>query len=224
MRGVSRSKNPSAREGVLRTVATLSREGAFKAKNANTSHTDNICQTDKKAICHTKALAEVSQKANKNRDISGFALNMTKFNRHCETSAGSRGNPQHNTNKIDCHEVALATSRNDGSVKSCNDRISPSIAKSQTSYSPSLAEGARGWVSLDSTAVIVGNDKENSVIASKSQDLRGNLSYNTKKVDCHALDSAKMQNLIARNDGSINSFNDKKTHPQTPSAREGAKG
>ena len=100
-------QTPSAREGALRSVATLSNEGVFKAKNANTSHTDNICQTDKKAICHTEALAEVSQnatklcntersevsqKANKNRDISGFALNMTKFNRHCETSAGIRGN------------------------------------------------------------------------------------------------------------------------------------
>ena len=113
-------QTPSAREGALRSVATLSNEGVFKAKNANTSHTDNICQTDKKAICHTEALAEVSQnatklcntersevsqKANKNRDISGFALNMTKFNRHCETSAGSRGNPQYKTNKIDCHEI-----------------------------------------------------------------------------------------------------------------------
>ena len=61
-----------------------------------------------------------------------------------------------------------------------------------------------------------------AVIASERSE-RGNLSYNTKKVDCHALDSAKMQNLIARNDGSINSFNDKKTHPQTPLVlREGA--
>ncbi|MGX3044971.1 hypothetical protein [Helicobacter sp. T3_23-1056] len=63
--------------------------------------------------CHTKQ-SEVSQNVDKNRDISGFALNMTKNSnqtkiyRHCETSAGSRGNPQCNTESIDCH-ASLAT-------------------------------------------------------------------------------------------------------------------
>ncbi|MGX2971592.1 hypothetical protein [Helicobacter sp. T3_23-1059] len=198
-------QTPSAREGALRSIATLSREGDFKAKNANTSHTDNICQTDKKAICHTEALAEVSQKATKlchtersevsqntqiNRDISGFALNMTKFNRHCETSAGIRGNPQCKTNKIDCHADFVKSVRNDGNI--CHTERSEvslknidchefatfnKVAKSRNDgvISPSLAEGARGWVNQT---------------------------------------PASLKN--ATNDSNVGY-----THPQTPSAREG---
>ncbi|MGX3044577.1 hypothetical protein [Helicobacter sp. T3_23-1056] len=128
---------------------------------------------------------------------------------------------------------------NSKSLNSCNDGVvsasiadsqasySPSLADLQTSCPPSLAEGARGWVSLDSTADIIGKDSTSiadndstSVIASKSQDLRGNPQDNIETIDCHALDSAKTQNLIARNDGNAKSCND--THPQTPSAREGA--
>ncbi|MGX2971973.1 hypothetical protein [Helicobacter sp. T3_23-1059] len=41
---------------------------------------------------------------------------------------------------------------------------------------------------------------------------RGNLYHNTHKIDCH--DSSLF-------DKSLESHNDKKTHPQTPSAREG---
>ncbi|MGX3045748.1 hypothetical protein [Helicobacter sp. T3_23-1056] len=142
---------------------------------------------------------------------------------------------------------------NDGNVNSHNGRIFPSIVDSHTSYSLSIAEGARGWVSChaersevsqntqinrdiwrsraqydketsviadnDSTFVIADKDSASSiadkgyasVIASERSE-RGNLYpqsakhafYKPNKVDCHALDSAKMQNLIARNDGNAN--------------------
>ncbi|MGX3045642.1 hypothetical protein [Helicobacter sp. T3_23-1056] len=80
-----------------------------------------------KKFCHTKQ-SKVSQNIQINRDISGFALNMTsqkrslnmtkssnptKTNRHYKTSTGSRGNPQCDTETIDCHEFAKANSRND---------------------------------------------------------------------------------------------------------------
>ncbi|MGX3046195.1 hypothetical protein, partial [Helicobacter sp. T3_23-1056] len=63
-----------------------------------------------------------------------------------------RGNPQCNTESIDCHALDSAKmqnliARNDDNVKSCNDRVSASLADLHTSCPPSLAEGARGWVS-----------------------------------------------------------------------------
>ncbi|MGX2973453.1 hypothetical protein, partial [Helicobacter sp. T3_23-1059] len=93
------------------------------------------------------------------------ALNLSssqKANCHTERSEVSLKN-------IDCHEFTtfnkVAKSRNDGSSDSRNERISQpiaedfasystSIAELQTSCPPSLAEGARGWVSLDSTSKI----------------------------------------------------------------------
>ena len=114
--------------------------------------------SSKKANCRTKPKQSIpSLRA----DLKNPRGNPHTANCHTEGVARSI------QKAIDCHDSTLrAESRNDGVIF------------------PSLAEGARGWVSLDSTAVIVGNDKENSVIASEQRE-RGNLSYNTKKVDCH---------------------------------------
>ncbi|MGX2971975.1 hypothetical protein, partial [Helicobacter sp. T3_23-1059] len=157
-------QTPSAREGALIANATTN-------------------------ICHTEALAEVSQ-------------NATKLC-HTERSEVSLKN-------INCHEFAtfnkVANSRNDGNANSSNERISTSLADSQTSYPhsfaelqtscpPSLAEGARGWVSLDSTSKI---------------------SLHNLKADSSKADIAKEKS----NNAIFASA--KSTHPQTPSAREGA--
>ncbi|MGX3043982.1 hypothetical protein [Helicobacter sp. T3_23-1056] len=130
-----------------------------------------------------------------------------------------RGNLQCNINKIDCHDSATF----DKVAESCHDGI----------VFPSLAEGARGWVFLNFTADIIGKDST-SVIASKTQDLRGNLYPQSakhafdkpNKIDCH--DSATFDKVAeSRNDGNANSFNDKivnfasakSTHPTQRVAR-----
>ena len=60
-----------------------------------------------------------------------------------------RGNPQCNTESIDCHANASAFARNDGIV------------------SPSLAEGARGWVSCHT------KQSEVSQNANRNRDISG---------------------------------------------------
>ncbi|MGX3046166.1 hypothetical protein, partial [Helicobacter sp. T3_23-1056] len=115
------------------------------------------------------------------------------------SECNERGNPHYDIDKVDCHANAVAFARNDKNANFFNDKIANSR-----------------------------NDYNHSVIAGERSE-RGNLQDNIETIDCHALDSAKMQNLIARNDGIANSFNDKianfasakSTHPQTPSAREG---
>ncbi|MGX2970781.1 hypothetical protein [Helicobacter sp. T3_23-1059] len=95
-----------------------------------------------------------------------------------------------------------------------------SIADLQTSYSPSLAEGARGWVSLDSTAVIAsGFDKIRVAIYDF-------LRYFVLLSPTNFW--IAMLTPFARNDGvflsllTMTALKSKKTHPQTPSAMEGA--
>ncbi|MGX2970778.1 hypothetical protein [Helicobacter sp. T3_23-1059] len=170
-------QTPSAREGALRSVATLSRDGVF-ISNATTN------------ICHTER-SEVSLK------------------------------------NIDCHDFATfnkaANSRNGGI-------IFPSLADLQTSYSPSLAEGARGWVSLDSTAVIVSNDKKNPSLRALQRNAWQSTTKNAtndssianfSKVDIVNTDS-NVASLANAKSNNANFASAKSTHPQTPSAREGA--
>ncbi|MGX2972841.1 hypothetical protein [Helicobacter sp. T3_23-1059] len=92
---------------------------------------------------------------------------------------------------IDCH------ARNDGV-------ISPSLAELQTSCPPSLAEGARGWVSLDSTS---------------------KTSLHDSKADSSKADIAKAKSSVVSfanaDSNNANFASAKSTHPLTPSAREG---
>ncbi|MGX3046142.1 hypothetical protein [Helicobacter sp. T3_23-1056] len=100
---------------------------------------------------------------------------------------------------------ATSCARNDGNANSFND----------------------GNVTFNDKVANSRNDDNHSVIASKSQDLRGNPQCNTESIDCHA-DFIKS----ARNDCNAKSHRYKKTHPhptgcealaeaKTPSAREG---
>ena len=61
---------------------------------------------------------------------------VTEVSRHCEPCL--HGVAIHNSSKVDCHAKSndflkklhfACFARNDGSVKSCNERISPSLAE-----------------------------------------------------------------------------------------------
>ncbi|MGX3045924.1 hypothetical protein, partial [Helicobacter sp. T3_23-1056] len=136
-----------------------------------------------------------------------------------------RGNLHFNIDKVDCHANAVAFARNDthhqtpsareGVYLDCHADFYKS-ARNDGIISPSLAEGAKGWVSLDSTADIISKDST-SVIASKksvSEFLRGNLYPQSAK---HAFDK---HNKIDCHDSTLRaeSRNDKKATP-TPKKR-----
>ncbi|MGX3044757.1 hypothetical protein [Helicobacter sp. T3_23-1056] len=229
--------------------------------------------------CHTER-SEVSQNINKNRDISGFALNMTKKNNKTKGN-----NMTKSSNPTD--SIVIASNDTHPQTPSAREGVlrgvatlaregayfglprATSCARNDARVSPSLAEGARGWVSFDSTADIVDKDSA-SVIASERSE-RGNLSachttnipslralqrnaWQSTKEFCHtersevsqntkinrdisgfALNMTKKKNKTKKNnttkgnnmtkssnptDSIVIASND--THPQTPSAREGA--
>ncbi|MGX2972439.1 hypothetical protein [Helicobacter sp. T3_23-1059] len=138
-----------------------------------------------------------------------------------------RGNLFDKSKEVDCHEFAIfnkvANSRNDGSVNSSNDgnaksrneRISPSIADLQTSCPPSLAEGARGWVSLEVSKSPA--SLKNATLSLRA--LQRNAWQSTTKNAANDSSKADIANAKSNN---ANFASAKTTHPQTPSAREGA--
>ncbi|MGX2973413.1 hypothetical protein, partial [Helicobacter sp. T3_23-1059] len=138
--------------------------------------------SSQKANCRTKR-SEVSQKSkNTNRDISLNA--QYDKNSVIASEQRERGNP-HTAN---CHTEGVA--RSISKITNTNRDIS----RSRAQYDKE-------------DFVIISNDKENSVIESKSQDLRGNLFDKSKEVDCHEFATFnKVAN--SRNDGSVNSSND----------------
>ena len=159
--------------------------------------------------------------ASKSQDLRGTSpqLRSSDSARKREWAQLRKQNLQCNIDKIDCHANANAFARNDKKTHpqtpSAREGVlrgvatlaregayfglprATSCARNDGVISPSLAEGARGWVSFDSTADIVGKDSA-SVIASERSE-RGNLQYNIESVDCHEFASA-------------NSRNDKKKH------------
>ncbi|ETD23023.1 hypothetical protein [Helicobacter macacae] len=85
--------------------------------------------------------------------------------------------------------------------------ISPSFVGGDSTYSPSLAEGARGWVNPTSASQAksaTANDK--------------NATANQANTNSTSISKANISKL----DSELSAKSAKNTHPQTPSAREGA--
>ncbi|ETD25119.1 hypothetical protein HMPREF2086_00454 [Helicobacter macacae MIT 99-5501] len=95
----------------------------------------------------------------------------------------------------------------DSIASECKPISSPSIAGGDSTYSPSLAEGARGWVNPTSASQAksaTANDK--------------NATANQANTNSTSISKANISKL----DSELSAKSAKNTHPQTPSAREGA--
>ncbi|MGX2972936.1 hypothetical protein [Helicobacter sp. T3_23-1059] len=90
--------------------------------------------------------------------------------------------------------------------------LSPSPIAENFAFSPSLAEGVRGWVSLEVSK---------SPASLKSQNLQSKEKTDSSKVDI-AKAKFSIANLANAKSNNENFASAKSTHPQTPSAREGA--
>ncbi|MGX3045355.1 hypothetical protein [Helicobacter sp. T3_23-1056] len=205
---------------------TLVKRGNLQCNTANIDCHENPSgfsrNDDGRVDCHEFANAD-SRNDNKNSpSLCGGGLRgwVSYPNTHKRTIQNP--NP--------CHTEGVARSIS----KSKN--VSRDISRSRTQYNNKRDASFSTKSQYDGNHSVITDNDSTSVIASERSE-RGNPQRRISKVDCHALDSAKMQNLIARNDDNV-TFNDKvansrndsivkshsyrKTHPQAPSAREGA--
>ena len=172
------------------------------------------------ANCHTEGVARsISKITNTNRDISRsraqydkedfVIINNDKENSVIASEQSERGNLRGNTKTIDCHANAVAFSRNDSNIChtersevsqkniDCHDSTLRAESRNDGVISPSLAEGARGWVSLEVSK---------SPASLKSQNLQSK-----EKTDFSV---ASLANAKSNN---ANFASAKSTHPLTPS-------
>ena len=140
-------------------------------------------------ICHTGALAEISQLQIHNRDISVSA--KPQYDK--DSVIASEDKPERG-NLVgllaiqgDCHESACADSRNDIKEFSCHtealaevfqhsrnrDISVASLPQYDNVNSPSLAEGARGWVKIPKQTHLDSFAKRNFAHLSESEKKEG---------------------------------------------------
>ncbi|MGX3044754.1 hypothetical protein [Helicobacter sp. T3_23-1056] len=153
LQGVSRSKNPLRKGGGFEShkQTVIASERSERGTSPQLRSSDSAREREWAQLRKQNPQLKQIVIASKSQDLRG--------NLYPQNAKHTFDKP----NKIDCHANANAFARNDGNANSLNGRISPSIADLRTSCPPSLAEGARGWVYLDSTADIAGKNATSSL-------------------------------------------------------------
>ncbi|RDU53538.1 hypothetical protein, partial [Helicobacter sp. MIT 01-3238] len=172
-----------------------------------------------KTLCHLKR-SEVSKNANANVQNP---LDISVSTKPQYDNVGIYAKPRYDNPIV----IASEHSERGNPISSPslstsgNSTYSPSTYEGQSVISPSLAEGARGWVDTTSASQVksattnkhsTSSLRANEVSAAKQGEAEVSLVIHKKgkEIDCHENPYG-----FSRNDERL-------THPQTPSAREGA--